>query len=561
LEELFGLKKVNNMFKKIIKKLMDYLSKLSVEQEDVVGVDITPGCIRLAQLSGGDDEWVLAKLGYKYIEDATDINSVKDLSEHYINKLTQLVTSAKITTTNAAVSIPVSSAIIKVVTLPLMSDEELQEAVDTNSLWENAVQLTDNLDEYSIFWQVLKRDTAENQMDLLFVASKLDDIDHYLDIVRQAGLKPVIVDVRCFAIRNALELRKDLTKGDVPIAILEFGIQEDYILILHEDSPFISDIYLSDKDRSLLVNSDIDSESHKKIIDRFAMQVSQMLSSYQTKYKIQPIDSLLVSSALPNIDNIIANLQEALPNVSIEVFDALKKVILPEHLKEKASAEPNSSVFSSVLGLATRKLDVFGYYEYVTGTNNINLLPDRDSVKNQEKMKFLSRWGIVIFLVLAVLFAGWHFFSDGASIEDGKKQLIEYQDLKKQKQAKLTTLNQLKNSRAELSGILEASKSITSNQSFMYSVLLGVNTSVPQGVSLNRINYAGGNTLTISGLSISDQNILQFISNLAESSAIDKASLLTMSVKPNKRNYKSFSIRCTLAKQQTLDEKEKSNGN
>ncbi len=549
------------MFKKIIKKLMDYLSKLSVEQEDVVGVDITPGCIRLAQLSGGDDEWVLAKLGYKYIEDATDINSVKDLSEHYINKLTQLVTSAKITTTNAAVSIPVSSAIIKVVTLPLMSDEELQEAVDTNSLWENAVQLTDNLDEYSIFWQVLKRDTAENQMDLLFVASKLDDIDHYLDIVRQAGLKPVIVDVRCFAIRNALELRKDLTKGDVPIAILEFGIQEDYILILHEDSPFISDIYLSDKDRSLLVNSDIDSESHKKIIDRFAMQVSQMLSSYQTKYKIQPIDSLLVSSALPNIDNIIANLQEALPNVSIEVFDALKKVIIPEHLKEKASAEPNSSVFSSVLGLATRKLDVFGYYEYVTGTNNINLLPDRDSVKNQEKMKFLSRWGIVIFLVLAVLFAGWHFFSDGASIEDGKKQLIEYQDLKKQKQAKLTTLNQLKNSRAELSGILEASKSITSNQSFMYSVLLGVNTSVPQGVSLNRINYAGGNTLTISGLSISDQNILQFISNLAESSAIDKASLLTMSVKPNKRNYKSFSIRCTLAKQQTLDEKEKSNGN
>jgi type IV pilus assembly protein PilN len=550
------------MFKKIIKKLMDYLSKLSVEQEDVVGVDITPGCIRLAQLSGGDDEWVLAKLGYKYIEEATDLNSIKDQSDRYINKLSQALTSAQITTTNAAVSIPVSSAIIKVVTLPLMSDEELQEAVDTNSLWENAVQLTDNLDEYSIFWQVLKRNTAENQMDLLFVASKLDDIDHYLDIVRRAGLNPVIVDVRCFAIRNALELRKDLTKGDVPIAILEFGIQEDYILILHEDSPFISDIYLSDKDRSLLVNSDIDPILHKKIIERFAMQVSQLLSAYQTKYKVQPIDSLLVSSAISNIDNIIDNLQEALPDVSIEIFDALKQVILPENLKEKASAEPNSSVFSSVLGLATRKLDVFGYYEYVTGTNNINLLPNRDSVKNQEKMKFLSRWGIVIFVVLAVLFAGWHFFSDGASIVEGNKQLVEYQNLEKQKQAKLTTLNKLKNNRAELSGILEASKSITSNQSFMYSVLLGVNTSVPQGVSLNRINYAGGDALTISGTSISDQNILQFIENLAESSVIDKASLLTMSVKTqNKRNYKSFSIRCTLAKQQTLAEKEKSNGN
>jgi type IV pilus assembly protein PilN len=550
------------MFKKIIKKIMDYLSKLSVEQEDVVGVDITPGCIRLAQLSGDDDNWVLTKLGYKYIEGATDISSIKDQSEQYINKLAQTIASAQITTTNAAVSIPVSSAIIKVVNLPLMSDEELQEAVDTNSLWENAVQLADNLEDYSVFWQVLKRNTAENQMDLLFVASKLDDIDHYLNIVRQAGLNPVVVDVRCFAIRNALELRKDLTKGDAPIAILEFGVNENYILILHEDSPFISDIYLADKDRALLADPNIDILLQKKIIDRFAMQVNQMLSSYQTKYKVQPIDSVLISSVIPNIDNIINNLQEALPNISIKVFDALKKIVLPENLKGKASAEPNPSIFSSVLGLATRRLDVFGYYEYVTGTNNINLLPDREGVMNQEKIKFLSRWGIVIFVVLAILFAGWSFFSDGASIEEGRKQLVEYQELKKQKQAKLTILNKLKSDRMELNGVLETSKNITSNQAFMYSVLLGVNTSVPQGLSLNRINYAGGNTLTISGLSTSDQNILQFIENLGESSVIDKASLLTMSVQTkNKQNYKSFSIRCTLVKQQTLNEKEKPNGN
>ena len=550
------------MFKKIIKKLMDYLSKLSVEQEDVVGVDITPGCIRLAQLSGGDDEWVLTKLGYKYIEDAADISSIKDQAEQYVNKLAQTVTSAQITTTNAAVSIPVSSAIIKVVTLPLMSDEELQEAVDTNSLWENAVQLTDNLDEYSIFWQVLKRNTAENQMDLLFVASKLDDIDHYLDIVRQAGLNPVVVDVRCFAIRNALELRRDLTKSDAPIAILEFGVNENYILILHEDSPFISDIYLADKDRSLLATPDIDPLLHKKIIDRFAMQVSQMLSSYQTKYKIQPIDSVLISSAMPNIDNIIGNLQEALPSVSIEVFDSFKKIVLPENLKEKASAEPNPSVFSSVLGLATRKLDVFGYYEYVTGTNNINLLPNREGVKSQEKMKFISRWGIVIFTALVVLFATWSFFSDSSKLERVDNLMVEYNNLEMLKNDKQMILDNIKIEQKSLGGMLEVSKTLTSNQGFMYSVLLGVNTSVPQGVSLNNINYPGGDTMTLTGLSVSDQNILQFIANLQNTKVIDKASLLTMSiVKKEKRTFKSFSIRCVLAPQEKELTKENSNGN
>ncbi|MBL7003862.1 MAG: pilus assembly protein PilM [Gammaproteobacteria bacterium] len=550
------------MFKKLIKKLMNYLSKLSVEQEDVVGVDITPGCIRLAQLSGDDDKWTLSKLSYKYIENAVNIESIKNKSDQYVNKLSQIISQGKITTTNAAVSIPVSSAIIKVVSLPLMTDEELQEAVDTNTLWENVVQLTDNLDEYSIFWQVLKRNTSENQMDLLFVASKLDDIDHYLNIVRQAGLNPVVVDVRCFAIRNALELRKDLTKDNAPVAIVEFGVSENYILILHEDSPFISDIYLSDKDRNLLSNPDIDPILHKKIIDRFAMQVGQMLSSYQSKYKIQPIDSLLISSTFSTLDGTLTCFKEALPNIEVEIFNALEKIILPENLKEKALAEQNSSVFSSVLGLATRKLDVFGYYEYVTGTNNINLLPNRDGVKNQEKMKFLSRWGIVIFTILILLFAGWSFFSDSSKLERVDNLMIEYNNLEMLKNDKRLILDDIKIKQKSLSGMLEVSKTLTSNQEFMYSVLLAINTSVPQSVSLNRISYSGGNIMTLTGLSVSDQNILQFIANLQNTKTIDKASLLTMSViKKEKRSLKSFSIRCVLAPQESVLIKEKSNGN
>ncbi|MBL7003427.1 MAG: pilus assembly protein PilM [Gammaproteobacteria bacterium] len=538
------------MFKKLIKKLMDYLSKLSVEQEDVVGVDITPDCIRLAQLEGEDDKWILKKIGYKYIEENSDLDSIKTESEQYINKLAQIITSSKITTTNAAVSIPVSSAIIKVVNLPLMTDEELQEAVDTNSLWENAVQLTDNLEDYSIFWQVLKRDTSENQMDLLFVASKLDDIDHYLNIVRQAGLNPVVVDVRCFAIRNALELRKDLTKGDQPIAIVEFGAYENYILILHQDSPFISDIYLSDKDRNLLLSSDIDDLLIEKLSKRFSMQISQMLSSYQSKYKIQPIESLLLSSSIVNIDKIVKYIQDALPDINIEVFNSLKNTTLPENLKEKTSAELNPSVFSSVMGLATRKLDVFGYYEYVTGTNNVNLLPDREGVKNQEKMKFLSRWGVVVFVVVAVIFGAWSFFDSQAESNELDQRMSEYQELEDQKNQKEMQLSELTSQIQSLSGMLDASSGITSNQQFMYSVLLGINSAFPQGVSLSKIEYNGDNTMTITGLSVSDQNILQFIENLSKSKAIDKSSLLTMSVKTiDKKTFKSFSIKCVLSEQ------------
>jgi len=286
-----------------------------------------------------------------------------------------------------------------------------------------------------------------------------------------------------------------------------------------------------------------------------------VLSSYQSKYKVQPIDSLLVTSAIPAIDHIVDNMKESLSNINIEIFDALSKVTLPENLKEKASAEPNSSVFSSVLGLATRKLDVFGYYEYVTGTNNINLLPDREGVRNQEKIKFLSRWGVVIFITLSIIVATWHFVSDEIDIQDGEKQVAEYNLLKKQKNEKLATLNKLNKKIKKLAGMLEASKNINSNQGFMYEVLTSINNSVPSGVSLNSIDYST-NTIEITGLSVDDNNIITFIENLAEKPTIDKASLLTMAVKiEGQHTFKEFSIRCVLAKQKTLDEKESFNGN
>ena len=550
------------MFKKLIKVLLNYLSKLTVEQEDVVGVDITPSCIRVAQLESSKKKWTLTKLGYKHIDGIAN-DSVIENPEQYVNKLVQLLTASKIKTKSAAVSIPVSSAIIKVVALPLMTDEELKEAVATDSLWENAVQLADNLDEYSVFWQVLKRDSAENQMHLLFVASKLDDIDHYLDIVRQAGLNPVVVDVRCFATRNALALRNDLNNVDSPVAIVEFGAFENYILILHQDSPFISDIYLSEKDRNSLLDPDASEELLKGISGRFAMQVSQMITSYQSKYKTQEIDSLLLSSTMPVVDRIVEHFNESMSNIKVEVFDPLLNVKIPENLKEKAAAELNSSIFSSALGLATRKLDVFGYYEYVTGTNNINLLPNRENVKNQEKMKFFSRWGIVIFVIIAIALGVWNFLTDEKEVDRVDKLMVEYnllEGIKNERQMTLTDLNIKKNS---LEGTLKATNNMTSNQGFMYSVLLGINTAVPnQYLKLTKIDYEGGDELIVYGLSTNDGNILKFIENLAKVEVIDKASLVTMTVETiSEQTLKSFTIKCTLASQKTIDSKEDTDGN
>ena len=126
---------------------------------------------------------------------------------------------------NVAISIPVTSAIIRVVTSPLMKDEELQKAIETNSLWENLVQLTDNLMIIQ-FFIIINRNEKDNTMDILFVASKLADINSYVSIVKNSGLNPVIIDVKCFALKSAVDQINQITnkKDDANLtAVLEFA--------------------------------------------------------------------------------------------------------------------------------------------------------------------------------------------------------------------------------------------------------------------------------------------------------------------------------------------------
>ena len=103
----------------------------------------------------------------------------------------------------------------------------------------------------------------------------------------------------------------------------------------------------------------------------------------------------------------------------------MQSVSIPSYNSEKISGD-NNSPLSSVLGLAYRKLDVFGYYKFVTAVKNINLLPNRDAVRQQNKLKFLSGFafkGAVgaiagIYLILTV----FSFFQ----ISNNKEKLLEF---------------------------------------------------------------------------------------------------------------------------------------
>ena len=330
------------------------------------------------------NQWVLDKF-YAHPVDLPDDANVLDNGEKLGAELTIALQKSKITTLNAAIAIPVTSAIIRVVTAPLMKEEELQKAIETNSLWENLVQLTDNLDDYSIFHQVINRNEKANTMDILFVASKLADINNYTSIIKQSNLNPVIIDVKCFALKSAVDQINQISNkaDDVNLtAVLEFGLDENYLMILYDNNPIITDIFLRGQDRKILLESQ-DVEEKEALVRRFLTQVKQAVQDFETKYE-RRIRNIKVVSDLKNVEDFLSSFRKGLLNVGFNLFDPIDGLLIPQQNKEKVDLI-NRSYLSSVVGLAFRKLDVFGYYKFVTAVKNINLLPNRKGMIKEKK--------------------------------------------------------------------------------------------------------------------------------------------------------------------------------
>ena len=279
------------------------------------------------------------------------------------------------------------------------------------------------------------------------------------------------------------------------------------------------------------------------------MQIKQAITDYESKYD-NKITSIQVVSSLKNISFLLPAFKKNLATIGFSNFDPLQSVSVPSYNKDKMP-DNNKSTLSSVLGLAYRKLDVFGYYKFVTAVKNINLLPNRDAIRQQNKLKFLSGFafkgvaGAVagIYLILIVL----SFFQ----ISNNKEKLLEFDQVQVEFDKFNVQFSKLAKKRREMQKSLDLGKLVDSNQARSYRSLAQVTRSVPQRVQFTKMTFDGNNSLIIEGVAFSDQDILNFISNLNAKSLIEQASLAAMKNQTGDQasgnnNKKGFTINCKL---------------
>ena len=351
-------------------------------QQPIVGIDISHSFVRVVQLEKKRKAWSLVKASSKMLDKSYDNEDKRN--DAIITQLKNIKLEQKIKFDEAAISLPVNSAIVQVVQIPYLEDNELNEAADNGSLWDTAINLPGEISEYSIFWQTIKKDKEKNTLSLLFVASRIEEIEKNCDLVRQAGFDPLVVDVRCFALRNILKTMPE--DSDISTKVfVEISGEENYAVCMHDGLPFIYDIYVTDEDANFLTEGN--EKIPKEVFERVAAQVRTAMTSCLKQCGIPSLDNVQLSSSLPFVKTIFKQLKSELAEYKVELMDPFLHLNVPSSLKNTLESEKNSSSFAVALGLATRQLDIFGYFKFIAAVNCINLLPNKKERAKKEKKK------------------------------------------------------------------------------------------------------------------------------------------------------------------------------
>lgn len=208
----------------------------------LVALDIGSYSIKLAHIKQSGKGYELLNYGMIMLPPDTLVDGEIDNPDAVVEALRNLIKSEKIRNKNIVLGLSGQSVIIKKISVPIMSEDDLAEMIR-----EEAEQyIPFDIEEVNLDFQIVKSEgdipeesveaVAEDeedelQMDVLIVAARKDTIQVLIDVAKEVGLKVKVVDLSVFALENAFEINDELDM-DSTIALVNIGASMTNVNIL-----------------------------------------------------------------------------------------------------------------------------------------------------------------------------------------------------------------------------------------------------------------------------------------------------------------------------------------
>jgi len=346
--------------------------------KSLVGLDIGSGSIKMLQLKETKGTYKVERFGMKLLPPETIVDGTIMDSLEVVATIKALTTEQKLTHHNVALSISGTSVIVKKISLPSMSEAELEQQIR----FEAEQHLPFDINDVYLDFHVLPEDESptegEPAMSVLLVASKKDKLNDYANAVREAGLTPKVVDIDAFAVENMYCVNYETRPGELT-ALVNVGASVMNINILRGGSSvFTRDCAIGGNRYTERLQQDLgltyeDAEAAKKgqlgevnaaavhaaiemVNGEVATEIERSFDYFLTTATYGELARIVLSGGCARLNSLPGRIlaQLGLETSVVNPFKALDLSGLQMGADELAEAAPEAAV---VVGLALRRED------------------------------------------------------------------------------------------------------------------------------------------------------------------------------------------------------------
>lgn len=344
-------------------------------KKGVIGLDIGSSSIKLVELVESKNTYKLQNLGIAPLPPEAIVDGALMDSVTIIGAIRELIANTKAKTKDVITSVSGHSVIVKKITLPLMSDSELEESIQ----WEAERYIPFDINEVNIDFQIFGSSSENPEvMDVVLVAAKKDIINDYVSVIIESGLNPVIIDVDSFAIENMLSVNYEMEK-DETVAMANVGASITNINILKNNmTAFTRDIFKGgnqiteeiqrqlhvdyEEAEKIKVGSKIDATSQsiiqevlKSASESLAIEIGNSIEFFQSTTTYEKISKLYLSGGGSKIKDFDIVLQQQI-GIPVEIVNPFKKIEYSEKNFDLEYLREIGPMMAVGVGLATRKV-------------------------------------------------------------------------------------------------------------------------------------------------------------------------------------------------------------
>ena len=342
-----------------------------LSKKELVGLDIGSNTVKLLELKSAKNGYRLKNIGEAILPKDAIVNKVIDNYDAVSETIAALFSDLRVKTRNAAISISGHSVIIKKVSLPKMSENELRESIP----WELEQYIPQSIHDVNYDYQIMPGETPEGNIDVLIVAAKKDVTNSYVSVVREAGLNPVVVDVDVFALENMYMMNYPESDGLVSLvnigaSVTNINILKDGVSVFTRDITTGGNLYTEwimketnapFEEAELLKTSAKDSEAPpelervtREFVDMISGEVKRTLDFFSSTLWTSKVNQILIGGGSAGVTGLKDTLSD-ITDAAVDFMNPFRNVAYdpndfdPEYIQ---SIAPKMSV---AMGLASRK--------------------------------------------------------------------------------------------------------------------------------------------------------------------------------------------------------------